>query len=471
MMQKHLNVLFTLCFLLILPLFGASQSEKASGSDDEAFFIRSIFDHALTQSNAYDWLHYLTKKVGARLSGSPQAAAAVSYTQQMLDTLSLDSVWLQPCMVPHWERGAAEEVRVVNSSKMGSLELHGVALGNSIGTPDAGITAEIVEVKSLDEVDQLGEAGVAGKIVFYNRPLNPTHINTFRAYGGAVDQRGSGASRAARYGAVGVLVRSMATGLDDVPHTGSLRYDPAYPAIPAISITTNDAELLSRLASEEPIRVYMRSSSRMLSDKPSYNVIGEIKGSEHPEEIILVGGHLDSWDLGEGAHDDGTGCVQSMAVLQTLLQLGYRPKRTIRCVLFMNEENGLAGGRTYWERSNEAGEYHMAAIESDRGGFTPRGFTCEGRDDVFKKKFRKVNRWLPLLEPYGLSLSPGGSGADISGLKSQGGLLFGLYPDSQRYFDFHHTDADRFEEVNKRELEMGAAAMTALVYLLDKNGL
>ncbi|MCB0375451.1 MAG: M28 family peptidase, partial [Sinomicrobium sp.] len=260
-------------------------------------------------------------------------------------------------------------------------------------------------------------------------------------------------------------------GLDDVPHTGSLRYDPEYPAIPAIAITTNDAETLSGLVAEEPVRVYMRSGSRMLSEKPSYNVIGEIKGTEYPEEIILVGGHLDSWDLGEGAHDDGSGCVQSMAVLQTLRQIDYRPKRTIRCVLFMNEENGLAGGRTYWEKSNEAGEYHMAAIESDRGGFTPRGFTCEGNDDVFKKKFRKVNRWLPLLEPYGLSLSPGGSGADISGLKGQGGLLFGLYPDSQRYFDYHHTDADRFEAVNKRELELGAAAMTALVYLLDKYGL
>lgn len=299
----------------------------------------------------------------------------------------------------------------------------------------------------------------------------PTNINTFQAYGGAVDQRGAGASRAARYGAIGVLVRSMTTRLDDVPHTGSLKYDPNYRAIPAIAITTKDANLLSRLLEEEPVNVYMYSNSRMLSDKVSYNVIGEIKGSEFPEEIILVGGHLDSWDLGEGAHDDGTGCVQAMAALQGLRRLGYRPKRTIRCVLFMNEENGLAGGRAYWQASNEQNEYHMAAIESDRGGFTPRGFTCEGEDDIFQKKFRKVSLWSPLLEPYGLSLSPGGSGADISGLKSQGGLLFGLYPDSQRYFDYHHTATDRFEAVNKRELELGAGAMTALVYLLDKYGL
>lgn len=468
MCKSRLNVHFTLCLFLLLPLLTKAQSSQ---QDEDAFYIRSIFDHSLTQSSAHDWLRYLCKDIGARLSGSPQAAAAVSYTRQMLDTLELDSVWLQSCQVPHWERGGPEAVRVVNSTQMGSLSLTGVALGNSVGTPPNGITAEVVEVQHLDEVDELGEAGIAGKIVFYNRPLDPTYINTFQAYGGAVDQRGSGASRAARYGAVGVLVRSMTTGLDDVPHTGSLRYDPNYPAIPAIAITTNDAELLSRLLEKEAVRVYMYSSSRMLSDKTSYNVIGEIKGSEFPEEIILVGGHLDSWDLGEGAHDDGSGCVQSMAVLQTLRRLGYRPKRTIRCVLFMNEENGLAGGRTYWAASNDQNEYHMAAIESDHGGFTPRGFTCEAMDDVFKKKFRKASKWLPLLEPYGLTLSPGGSGADIGGLKSQGGLLFGLYPDSQRYFDFHHTAADRFETVNKRELELGAGAMTALVYLLDKYGL
>ena len=239
-----------------------------------------------------------------------------------MDTLQLDSVWLQPCEVPHWERGDQEVVRIVNSSQIGSLPLKGVALGNSIGTPDGGLTAEVVEVKSLDEVDELGEAGISGKIVFYNRPLDPTHINTFRAYGGAVDQRGAGASRAARYGAIGILVRSMTTSLDDVPHTGSLSYNPAYPAIPAIAITTKDAELLSGLLEREAVRVYMYSDSRMLSNKISYNVIGEIRGSEYPDEIILVGGHLDSWDLGEGAHDDGTGCVQSMAVLQTLRQLG-----------------------------------------------------------------------------------------------------------------------------------------------------
>jgi carboxypeptidase Q len=215
----------------------------------------------------------------------------------------------------------------------------------------------------------------------------------------------------------------------------------------------------------------MRTTCQQFSDKPSFNVIGEIRGSEKPHEIILVGGHLDSWDVGEGAHDDGAGCVQSMDVLQLLKKLNYKPKRTIRCVLFMNEENGLMGGKTYGEEAKRKGEFHLAAIESDRGGFTPRGFTVDGEADVFSKKFPAMQPWLTLLGPYNLHIKKGGGGADISPLKNQGTLLIGFEPDSQRYFDYHHTAADTFETVNKRELELGAAAMTSLVYLLDKYGL
>jgi hypothetical protein len=329
----------------------------------------------------------------------------------------------------------------------------------------------VVEVKSLDELAQLGSARLKGKIVFFNRPFDPTQLNTFAAYGGAVDQRGLGASRAARYGAVGVLVRSMTNRIDEYPHTGTMMYEDGVPQIPAMAISTLDAELLSSLLQKEAVRVYMRNNARMLSPVLSYNVIGEIRGSDHPEEIILVGGHLDSWDIGQGAHDDGTGCVQAMQVLQTLRQLSYRPRRTLRCVLFMNEENGLQGGRVYADSSNARGEFHLAAIESDRGGFTPRGFTCEGDEAVIGAYFKRLGEWLPLLEPYGLNLRRGGSGADISPLKSQKGLLLGYEPDSQRYFDYHHAASDIFETVNKRELELGAASMTALVYLLDKYGL
>lgn len=441
-------------------------------TETDAFFIRKIYDEALTNSRCYEWLYHLSENIGGRLAGSPQAAAAVEYTRQELELLGLDSVWLQPCMAPHWKRGEKEQVRIVNSEKMGTIELNGVALGNSVGTGPMGITAEVIEVQSLEEVEKLGRAGVEGKIVFYNRPMDPRQLRTFHAYGGAVDQRGNGPTKAAEYGAVAAVVRSMTTNLDDTPHTGSTRYnEDGTNNIPAVAISTKDAELLSRLLREEPIRVFIRTTCEMLKPVRSYNVVGEIRGSEKPDEYIIVGGHLDSWDLGGGAHDDGAGCVQSMNIVHLIRQLGYQPKRSIRCVLFANEENGLAGGLAYAAEATKNNEFHLAAIESDAGGFTPRGFRCDAHEEVFKQKLPLVTRWLPLLEPYGLQLSAGGSGADISPLKGQKGMLFGLEPDSQRYFDYHHTDRDRIDAVNKRELELGAAAMLSLVYLLDKYGL
>jgi carboxypeptidase Q len=470
MEKKNLFLLPVFClFLSVLPTF-SSFSQTTASENEDAFFIRHIHDAALTQGKCYPWLHHLTKKIGARLAGSPQAAAAVEYTRQMLDTLGLDSVWLQPCMVPHWVRGEQEIVRIATSG-MGSVDLNALALGNSVGTGDAGISGQVVEVQNFEALEKLGETKLKGKIVFFNRPFDQTQLNTFAAYGGAVDQRAYGASEAAKYGSIGVLVRSMASGLNDVPHTGGLVYKEELPQIPAVAISTNDAELLSRLLKQGPVSVYMRTTCQQFSDKPSFNVIGEIRGSEKPHEIILVGGHLDSWDVGEGAHDDGAGCVQSMDVLQLLKKLNYKPKRTIRCVLFMNEENGLMGGKTYGEEAKRKGEFHLAAIESDRGGFTPRGFTVDGEADVFSKKFPAMQPWLTLLGPYNLHIKKGGGGADISPLKNQGTLLIGFEPDSQRYFDYHHTAADTFETVNKRELELGAAAMTSLVYLLDKYGL
>ena len=456
--------LFSLSLLLVVPIFSQEKNQ-------DAFFIKAIHDEALLNGQAYNWLHYLSENIGPRLSGSPQAAAAVEYTRQMLDTLQLDTVWLQECMVPHWERGEKEIVKIINSPKIGDLELNALALGNSIGTGPKGLTAEVVEVKSLDELETFEEGFLSGKIVFFNRPMDPTQLNTFNAYGGAVDQRVWGASRAAKYGAAAVLVRSMTNKLDDIPHTGSMAYENGVAKIPAIAISTNHAELLSSVLKDSPVTVYMRNTSRMLSKKLSYNVIGEVKGSEKPDEIILVGGHLDSWDVGSGTHDDGAGCVQSMEVLYLLKKLNYKPKRTIRCVLYMNEENGLAGSTAYQKASNQNNEFHLAAIESDRGGFSPQGFTADGDESIFNDKFKKVLEWAPLLEAYNLEFSKGGSGADISNLKSQKGLLFGLKPDTQRYFDFHHTPADNINAVNRRELELGAAAMTSLVYLIDKYGL
>jgi carboxypeptidase Q len=465
--MKNQLLLLLCCFLWAQANLFAQKNDKA---DEDAFFIRDIYNTALTKGQSYPWLEYLCTKIGHRLSGSAQSLAAVEYTRQMLDTLGLDSVWLQPCMVPHWSRGEKEIVRI-SQSAMGSLDLHALALGNSIGTGPEGLNAEVIEVKRLDELETLGRDKIAGKIVFFNRPLDPTQLNAFAAYGGAVDQRGLGASRASKMGAVAVLVRSMTTRLDNDPHTGSTTYEPGVTPIPALGISTNDAETLSRLLRQDQVRVYIRNTSKMLGMKPSFNVIGEMRGSEKPREIILVGGHLDSWDVGQGAHDDGAGCVHAMDVLQVMKRMNYRPKRTIRCVLFMNEENGLMGGKTYAEISNQQHEFHLAAIESDRGGFTPRGFTCESEDKSFDQKFKRILAWTDLLGPYGLHLKRGGSGADISPLRSQKGVLFGFEPDSQRYFDYHHTAIDNFDAVNKRELELGVASMAALVYLLDKYGL
>ncbi len=458
-------------FFLFFIFFSITTSAQQTTSDEDAFFIRKIYDKALTEGQCYSWLEHLTTKIGGRLAGSPQAAAAVTYTKQVLDTLGLSNVTLQDCMVPHWVRGEKEQVRIVNSNTMGSVDLSALSLGNSIGTGIDGLTAEVIEVQGLQELEKLGTQKLKGKIVFFNRPMDPTQIRTFNAYGGAADQRVYGPTEAAKFGAAAVLVRSLTTRIDDHPHTGVTVYREENPQIPALAISTKAAELLSSLLKKETIRVYIRNTSQSFSDKPSYNVIGEIKGSTHPDEIILVGGHLDSWDVGQGAHDDGTGCVQSMDVLQLLQRLNYKPKRTIRCVLFMNEENGLGGGKAYAKASNEKGEYHLAAIESDSGGFTPRGFRSDGDEEIFKDKFKKTTEWLPLLEPYGLTLTTGGSGADISPLKSQKGLLFGFMPDSQRYFDYHHTEIDTFDTVNKRELELGTAAMTSLVFLIDKYGL
>jgi len=455
----------TILTYILSPINGQIDHEK------DALFVKSIHDQVLLDGACYGWLEHLSEVIGGRLAGSAASEKAIYYTKEQLNEIS-DTTYLQKCEVPYWTRGAQEKVVLIDPLTSDSLDIGGLALGNSIGTGPSGVSGDIVEVRTLDEVRELGPERLAGRVVFYNRPMDPTQIRTFYAYGGAVDQRVNGPSVAAAQGAIAVLVRSMTTAIDDYPHTGVTRYDPNHPEIPAIAISTKDAELLHEMLVHQSMDAHIVSSSEMVDEhKNSYNVIAEIKGTTYPDEIILVGGHLDSWDVGGGAHDDGAGCVHSMQVLHTLHHLGYRPQRTIRCVLFMNEENGLGGGLAYADESNDNGEWHMAAIESDAGGFTPRGFSCDATDEVFAGFYRQVTQWEDILDPYYLSFTKGGSGADISPLKSQEGLLFGFRPDSQRYFDFHHTAADRIEAVNERELKLGAAAMTSLVYLLDKYGL
>lgn len=452
---------------ILIYLFVLLSVTSRSQSSDEAT-IKQIFDQALSQGQSYKMLHDLSTNIGPRLSGSPGAAAAVEWSRHVMEDYGFDSVWLQPVMVPHWVRGTKEIGRII-STKKGTLSVNVCALGGSVGTGPSGITAQLVEVKSFDELKTLGTKGVQGKIVFFNRPMDPTKINTFSAYGGAVDQRSNGASEAAKYGAVAALVRSMGSNLEEYPHTGNMRYAPNIVKIPALAISTAHAEQLSKLLKDDKeVQVYLENHSVTLEDSPSFNVIGEIRGSEYKDEIIVVGGHLDSWDLGQGAHDDGAGCVQSIEVLRLFNALGYKPKRTIRAVMFMNEENGLRGGLKYAELAEKNKEQHLAAIESDRGGFVPRGFTVP-TDAVAKERVRS---WKPLLEPYGLSdFSQEGGGADIGPLARQGVALLGFLPDSQRYFNLHHTAEDTIDKVDKRELELGAASMAALVYLIDKYGL
>ena len=452
-------------YLLVALLISFSLSAQ---TDSEV--LKKIYDQSLTNGKSYEWLDHLSNKIGGRLSGSLNAERAVKYTKEELEALGLDRVWLQPVMVPKWVRGTPE-FAYIESAPGETTPVNICALGGSIATPLQGLKAELVEVQGIDELKTLGSEKVKGKIVFFNRPMEPTLINTFQSYGGCVDQRYAGAMEAGKLGAVGVIVRSMSLSLDDLPHTGSMTYGdlPNSQRIPSAAISTIHADLLSGMLSlDSKLKFYFKQNCKQMKDVLSHNVIGEIKGSEVPNEIITVGGHLDSWDLGDGSHDDGAGCVQSMDVLRLLVESGIRPKRTIRVVLFMNEENGLRGGRKYAEVAKQKGENHIFALESDAGGFTPRGFSFDCSD----ANFRQIESWKPLFKPYLIHyFEKGGSGADIGPLKGDSNVLAGLRPDSQRYFDHHHAASDTFDAVNKRELELGAATMTSLVYLIDKYGI
>jgi carboxypeptidase Q len=450
-------------------IWGIFVAGSASGQlSGDSLMIKKISDEVFMNGQAYNNLRYLCKKVGPRLSGSPGAALAVEQTARMLREAGADTVYVQPCMVPRWVRGEKEIGRAsLNDGK--TIPLNIVALGNAVGTPAAGIAAGIVEVRSFQELDALGADKVKGKIVFYNYRMDPRHINTFRAYGEAGVYRSQGPSRAAALGAVGVIVRTLTPVLDDNPHTGATRYDEDKPKIPAVAISTNGAVQLSQLIGNGKVKsVFLKTNCKMLEDVLSYNVVGEIRGSEKPEEVITVGGHLDSWDLAEGAHDDGTGCMQSIEIIRAFKALGIQPKRSVRAVMFMNEENGLRGGTKYAEIAKTENRKFIMALESDAGGFTPRGF---GFSANAAQKARILS-WQPLFKNYGaLEFNEGGGGADIGPLRPLGTALIGLNPDSQRYMDLHHAKTDVFEAVSERELNLGTVVMAAMVYLVSEYGL
>lgn len=439
-------------------------------SQNDEQMIKKIFDSSLSNGKSYELLNYLSNEIGGRLSGSLNAERAVEWGRDELKKIGFDKVWLQEVMVPKWVRGP-KEFALIETQPGTTFNVDVCALGGSVATPSVGIKANVIEVHDFDELKELGKDKIDGKIIFFNRPMQANLINTFQAYGEAVNQRTHGASEAVKYGAIGVIIRSMSLRLDDYPHTGTMSYGSLPPSkrIPAAAISTNAAEKLSNLLKINPnLKFLLRQQCKQFKDVKSHNVIAEIRGSVYPDEIILVGGHLDSWDIGDGSHDDGAGIVQSMDVVNILKNIGYKPKRTIRVVLFMNEENGTRGAKKYFEVSKRNNLNHIFALESDAGGFTPRGFSFTSNAE----NFSVIKNWKYLFDPYLIqSFEIGGSGADISLLKTNNNVLAGLRPDSQRYFDYHHAASDTFDAINKRELELGTFAMTSLIYLFDKYGI
>lgn len=420
---------------------------------------------ALQNRTGYKWLKEVCE-IGPRLSGSENSIKAIHWAKNKMIELGFDSVWLQPVMVPHWERGEKEFCAIYEDKKL-AKELNVLALGGSIATPENGIEANVIEVKSFDELKQKA-SDVKGKIVFFSRPLDQGLINTFSGYAGAVDQRVYGAIEAAKYGAIGVVIRSVTTKYDNVPHTGVMLYVDSLPKIPAAAIGYLDSDFLSEKLKLNPELVLkLKMNCKTFEDAQSFNVIGEIKGTDFPDEVVMVGGHFDSWDVGCGAHDDGAGCVQSIEVLDLFKRLNIKPKRTIRCVLFINEENVSRGGIEYSKFAASSSEKHIAAIETDRGAFTPVGFNVDS-DSI---TINKISGWLPIFEKASIEwIKKGGSGVDVSKIKNAKALL-GFVPDDQRYMDVHHSANDVFEEVHPREFELGSAAMAVMVYLLSEEGL
>jgi hypothetical protein len=446
---------------LVLILFSC-----ASRNDSEV--IADIYRTAGNDTSIYHTLQVLSKSYPNRLCGTPISIKAIEYLKGVMEKENFDKVYLQECSVAHWDRGE-KEIGIIKSSKLGETKLAVCALGNSIGTPNSGIVAEVVSVTSFDELDKMGEKVVRGKIVFFSKPMDASKINTFEAYGEVVGFRFAGASAAAKYGAVAIIVRSVTTAIDTFPHSGVMRYDDTANEIPAFAVATAHADILSnQLAEDSKLTLYLKSDCKFLPDEVSYNVIGEVKGSEFPNEFITVGGHVDAWDIAEGAHDDGGGCVQSIGVWHTLRNLGYRPKHTLRVVMFMDEEMNQRGGRKYAEEAKLKNETHIFALESDGGCDKPLGFSIEA-DSVNFAKFKPFQK---LFEPYGANVFVnGGSGVDIGFLKERNAVLAELIADPTHYFDYHHSGYDTFEQVNKDWLNQGSATLTSLIYLVDKYGL
>lgn len=448
------KILGTTLTLLGLAVFGQAKEDSIQ--------FAKISTEILNKGKAYNELRELTKNIGHRLSGSASYEKAVTWAEQKLRDAGADKVWLQEVMVPVWVRGKESLHIKTSGGKWKSLKM--LSLGNSEGTGGKDISGEIIMVRSMEEYDKLSPEQVKDKIVFFNYPFSQTYIETFRGYGDAAKYRSTAASLTAKKGGKFAIIRSLSSAFDDVPHTGSMRYQDDK-KIPAVAVGSTTADELAELLKSQKITAKLNSNCGMKGEKLSHSVIGEITGKKD-KSVIVVGGHLDSWDVGEGAHDDGSGIVQSIEVLRTFKNLGIQNNHTIRVVCFANEENGVKGGVMYGKTVKENNEKHLFAIETDAGGFTPRGISL----DMDNEKRKQIQSWAYLFLPYGVyDFKNTYSGTDLYPLHDLGIPTAELVPDSQRYFDIHHTEEDTFEKVNRRELLLGASTLTQIIYMIDKN--
>ena len=448
------KILGTTLTLLGLAVFGQAKEDSIQ--------FAKISTEILNKGKAYNELRELTKNIGHRLSGSASYEKAVTWAEQKLRDAGADKVWLQEVMVPVWVRGKESLQIKTSNGKWKSLKM--LSLGNSEGTGGKDVSGEIIMVRSMEEYDKLSPEQVKDKIVFFNYPFSQTYIETFRGYGDAAKYRSTAASLTAKKGGKFAIIRSLSSAFDDVPHTGSMRYQDDK-KIPAVAVGSTTADELAELLKSQKITAKLNSNCGMKGEKLSHSVIGEITGKKD-KSVIVVGGHLDSWDVGEGAHDDGSGIVQSIEVLRTFKNLGIQNNHTIRVVCFANEENGVKGGVMYGKTVKENNEKHLFAIETDAGGFTPRGISL----DMDNEKRKQIQSWANLFLPYGVyDFKNTYSGTDLYPLHDLGIPTAELVPDSQRYFDIHHTEEDTFEKVNRRELLLGASTLTQIIYMIDKN--
>lgn len=465
-----LVVVLVCCGVVPASLLAQRRQPPPSAVYDAKFLseIKAIQRAALESDYAYRRLAHLSNNIGPRLSGSAQAQQAVEYVAAELRKLGLE-VQLEKVMVPHWVRGE-ETGALTQYAGMAPGTTQKVvltALGGSVATPRDGLTAEVVVVNNFDELRALGRERVAGKIVLFNAKFDQRLADNGLAgpaYGQAVIYRGAGPSEAARLGAVAALVRSVGGANFRLPHTGAFRYADDAPKVPAAAVAYEDADVIAHLTSEGKVRMRLVLTPQTLPDAVSYNVVADLKGSEHPEQLVIVSGHLDSWDLGTGALDDGAGCVMAMQAVQLVKQLRLRPKRTIRVILWMNEENGLMGARTYANDHKNEMANHLAAIEADIGSGRPLGFYAQGKPEI-----------LTLLQPLATILQSQGAGvtrlteetgADISVLAAAGVPTFAPIQDTRTYFNYHHTAADTLDKVDPRDLQENCAVVAALAYTL-----